>query len=193
MPPRRSTALGVYLYVLLVGQAVHAADPVVIVEPKDGDVVPTNFSIKVIYGEVEYCDTGGCILINADTVEVYAEGASGEPIILEQCRPCPDGEANLDVVLAPGQYEIWAAAGLNVAIKSSEVTEITVEEGTTGTESTDADSTGGPAEKDGCACTSAQAPGASIWLAFLALAAFRRRHHCPSQGLPATPPKERMG
>jgi hypothetical protein len=57
----RTFALGGCLPFLLVAEAAYAADPVVIVEPKHGDVVPTKFSVTVTYGEVEYCDTGGCI------------------------------------------------------------------------------------------------------------------------------------
>lgn len=175
----RSLAGLLCLVCVLLHATAHAADPVVIVEPQNDDVVPTKFSVKVTYGEVEYCDTGGCIPADAEIVDLLVDG-----MLHDQCYPCPGGEAKFDLMLDPGPHKLQAGAGAITPTEWSEIVEVTVEEDSTTSSGGDASSTGKPAEKDGCACNAAQDPaGGAVWLALLGLAISRRRltHRHPAR------------
>jgi hypothetical protein len=84
MTPLRATTLSIILAGFLGQPAARAAStPVVIVTPRDGDVVPMKFEVEITYGNVFYGDTDDTGDAPADTVELRAD--SGE--LLAQCFP----------------------------------------------------------------------------------------------------------
>lgn len=182
--------------------AARAADPVVIVTPKDGAVVSTQFSVTVTYGKVDYCEDDWCEEKLANEITLRANGSR----VVLQDVPEGSSEATLDVVLAPGQYVLEAEAEWSeIASELSEPIQITVVEsattgdtagtmsggsdstssGTTTTEtsSVSATSSADPQPKsDGCACVAATS--ATPELLPLAAMAFlpRRRRRATTAG-----------
>lgn len=128
------TAVPLIWFLGLAARAVRAADPVVIVSPEDGAVVPPQFPVKVTFGDVSYCDTDGCDDLAADQLTIVADGTA----MIASCYPCFD-EADFDVMLTPGQHELVAIATLVFANEYSKPIKITVVEA----EPTTGDETGG--------------------------------------------------
>lgn len=133
---------------------VRAADPVIIVTPQDGAVVPLQFPVKVTFGDVNYCDTDGCNDIAADGLAIVADGKA----MVASCYPCFD-EAAFEVMLVPGQHELVAIATLAFANEYSNPIKITVVEGapTTG------DGSGGPGSEGSTGSGTSIGGDTSMW------------------------------
>lgn len=140
--------------------AARAEPPVVIVEPRDGDVVASIFTVKVRHDDVWYGDTDDTGDVSADSVELWADNDT----LLGQCSPCPDpDEATFEVELPPGEHTLIAVARYPYALETatSEVVTITVEAADKG---------------DGCACATTGAPDFGlVWLGAAWLMRRRRR------------------
>lgn len=168
--------------VLFISSASNA-DPVVIVSPQNGAVLPTEFSVKVTYGEVEFCDTDGCMDVPANQVLLYADA-----VLQDECDPCFGSEAEFAVMLEPGPHTLQAAAGFYATSERSGIVKITVDaSATTGAgdgassdssadSGSEATSEGDPGSKDGCACgAGAGSKQALPWLGLTCLWASRGR------------------
>lgn len=171
--------------------AAWAATKPAITAPPDGAVVSSPFIVEADYGAIEYCDTGGCTDVPAESVSLYADPNF---MLLGTCATkteCPNGKASFEASLAVGEYELQVIAddGGFSSVSSERVT-ITVEAAaTTGatetsggsggsTMATGATAASGPSDApkdDGCGCDATDAPtGALTWFAAAALL-FRRR------------------
>ncbi|MFY0539264.1 MYXO-CTERM sorting domain-containing protein [Nannocystis pusilla] len=169
-----------------------------ITSPKAGAIVTSPFTVEVMYGDIEQCDTGGCTDVPANAVDLHAD-PDGEIIFLGSCdamTECPNGKATFEVTLEPGEHELRATVDDgNFSVAFSEHVKITVEAAATtdaptssgGPDTTGADtSTGastdtsndgssGGSKDDGCGCNATStAEGALGWLA-VAVLLFRRR------------------
>jgi hypothetical protein len=182
------------------------ADPVVIVSPQDGAELPTQFLVKVTYGDVEYCDTETCADVPANVVDLLVDGE-----ITDECDPCLTGEVDFDVTLAPGSYELEARASYASAAVYSGPVKITVEDESTSEASDssasdastisggESDSAAGtssdsePIEKEGCTCEMTRMSGATLgWLALACLARRRRQRPSPHLQMARTCPSSRL-
>ena len=174
-----------------------AATEPVITSPKAGAVVTPPFTVEVMYGDIEQCDTGGCTDVPANSVDLHAD-PDGEIVFLGSCdamTECPNGKATFEVTLEPGEHELRATVDDgNFSVAFSEHVKITVEaaapttDGPTssgGADTTGADTSTGPdtgadtsnsgSKDDGCGCsTTNSAGGALAWLTATVLL-FRRR------------------
>lgn len=188
----RNSALVFGFAGLFASMTARADDPVVIVAPEDGAVVPAEFTVKISYGDIEYCDTDGCVYIPAEMVTLNADSSS-----VEQCLSCPVGEVEFDIMLGPGEHTLDASAAVGTEIVYSEPVKISVEEapttgasdgtgsGTNGSSGDDTSSTGKSGDDDGCACGMADGPATGLaWLGILPVLASRRR---PVNGRPHPP------
>lgn len=195
--PGKSLAALICCFVGFVAGSDARADPVVIVSPQDGAVLPTQFSVKVTYGDVEYCDTDTCADVPANVVYLLVDSA-----LTDECDPCLTGEVDFDITLAPGSYELEARASYGSAAEYSGPTKITVEDEPaseasdssasdastiSGGESDSAEGTSSdsePMDKAGCTCGMTRMSGANLgWLVLACLA--RRRRQRPSRILTA--------
>lgn len=174
-----------------------AVEPV-ITSPKAGAVVTPPFTVEVMYGDIEQCDTGGCTDVPASTVELHAD-PDGDIVSLGSCdamTECPNGKATFEVTLAPGEHELRATVDDgNFSVAFSEHVKITVEAAATtddptssgGSDTTGVDAStgagtdtsndsGGGSKDDGCGCNATStAEGALAWLAVAVLLLRRRR------------------
>ncbi|MDC0717184.1 hypothetical protein [Nannocystis bainbridge] len=177
---------------LFVSQEARAEDPVVIVAPQDGAVVPAQFTVKVTYGDIQYCDTDGCFDIPAETVALSADSST-----VEQCLSCPAGGVEFDIMLGPGEHTLEASAAVGTVFSYSDPIKVSVEEaaptdasdgmdpGTSSGTGDGSGSSGTPGDDDGCACGMTGAPsGGLVWLGISLLLARRRR--APIAGRPVS-------
>lgn len=169
-----------------------ASDPVVIVEPPDGAIVPPHFTVKATYGDITVCDTGGCGIEPAEEALLVADTAEGK--VLDQCW-CV-GAAEFNVMLAPGTYELTVRASYQFAIESSEPITVTVDaaatsgsadestgspsgsgstSSTSGAGSDASDSDGTPAPDKGCGCAVDHVPTPELALLAISFLLMRRR------------------
>lgn len=125
--PASLLTLSVYV---LVQPLAHAAP--VIVWPENGDTVSHEFTVKISFPEVEFCDVGGCDHYAADLVRLY-EASSGVYKKLAQCGSCTectpctgDTEAELEAELPPGNYTLQVRTDSYVVEEFSEPIIITV-------------------------------------------------------------------
>lgn len=129
----RSLCLTILSYGLAHSTA-SASDPVVIVAPQNGAVVPTQFGVRVTYGDITWCDTDGCTNEPVFGLQLIVDNASK----LAYCSPCPPDEANFDVMLPPGDHTLQARATRTGGEESSEEVSFTVLEAATTSGTSDA-------------------------------------------------------
>jgi hypothetical protein len=183
MSLRPATSRIVLLAGVLVIPSARAADPVVIVSPQNGAVLPPAFTVKVTYDEVDFCDTDGCMDVPANQVILYVDQSPQD-----ECDPCVGGEAEFTVMLEPGPHELRAAAGYQTVSELSGIVKITVDASAT-TEASDsassnasddsgseATSEGDSGSKDGCACSADPGSNQALpWFCLTCLWASRGR------------------
>ncbi|WAS91393.1 MYXO-CTERM sorting domain-containing protein [Nannocystis punicea] len=130
-----------------------APDPQIL-SPPDGAVVTSPFTVQAKYGDVEYCDTGGCTDVPALYVELYV-GPDNNATAIGKCdtsTECPDGKATFEVTLEPGEHVLRVIASDDfIGSASSENITITVEASATTTD--------GSTSTDGTETTSTTSPG----------------------------------
>ncbi len=176
-----------------------------IISPMNGAVVTAPFTVEATYGDIDYCDTGGCHDVPAVTISLSADPDTDYKEIgsCKTATECPGGMATFEVSLAPGKHVLQVIASDDFfSIEISETIEITVEAASTtgdtggvttgdtsgatdaatdgsgatsNSDSTDS-ATGGGTKDEGCGCRSASGSGAALsWLAALGLLGRRRR------------------
>lgn len=182
--------------------ATAASDPVVVVTPHDGEVVPAQFPVKVTYGSLDYCEET-CMEVATERVTLYANAMWVASLDV----PPGSGEVMFDIMLVPGQYDLVAEAEWSeIASALSDAIHIIVAEGATtgGSESSTGGSSAGessttisdsasgetsPAsatsntetgKHDGCGCVAPSgATHGLVWFAGIALLRGRRRRVPP--------------
>lgn len=107
-----------------------AETPPKILSPLDGAVVTAPFTVEATYGDIAYCDTGGCQDVPAVSVKLYADP---DTMLKElgSCMTdteCMGGMASFEVTLDPGTHvlEVIADDGAFSSASSEKIT-ITVE------------------------------------------------------------------
>lgn len=107
-----------------------AATPPEIVAPAAGAVVTSPFTVEATYGDIAYCDTGGCFDVPAAQIKLYAD-PDMNLLELASCMTdteCMGGKATFEASLEPGKHVLEVIAyddAFSLAI--SEKIEITVE------------------------------------------------------------------
>jgi hypothetical protein len=182
----------------------HAQQPVEIVTPEDGAVVPPDFSVKITYEDLLFGDTDTWDYFPPDGVALRVDNKEHK-----MCSPCPADEVTFDVMLPAGPHQLQGHAWLDFGFDSGEYSDpimIMVEQATTSGASSGTDATsgssgegetagtgteanttsgdgatgssatdGGSDKSDGCACDVKEAPrGTLAWLGTVFLAVPRR-------------------
>jgi MYXO-CTERM domain-containing protein len=175
------------LAVLLAPLPGRAADtPPKILEPQDTDAVPSTFMVVVDPGTYDYCDTDGCFETIPEGVSMLVDDEySGQGSV-------EDGEATVEVTLAPGMYSLVArsepflgppqrSAAIMVLVETTgtDTDTDTDTDASSGTDTdaatgTDTESTGGdtatggssPVDEGGCACAATDGRAAPWWAVF---------------------------
>lgn len=136
-----------------------AATPPQIVAPEAGAVVTSPFTVEATYGDIAYCDTGGCFDVPAVTIKLFVD-PDGNLTELASCMTdteCMGGKATFEVTLDPGKHVLEVVAYDGAFSQSlSEKVEITVEAAaTTGDTGTSGATTGATTDVTSGATTEA--------------------------------------
>ncbi|MCA9651906.1 MAG: MYXO-CTERM sorting domain-containing protein [Myxococcales bacterium] len=181
------------------GECTPSADPVQIISPADGAVVPRTFDVRVTAPHTCSCETMCCNTLEPASVNLRIDGMT-----VDNCNTgdCDTTDHTFTVVdLAPGTYLLDAAAPVDFSVEFSAKIMITVEgeiatgdttagsdgnvsagmtagNGTTSTGGSGGETTPATGEPTGgCGCRSEPGPRGALasMLGLLALGAVRRR------------------
>jgi MYXO-CTERM domain-containing protein len=130
MSPRLILITAITLAGLAWSPHARAATPPEIVAPAAGAVVTSPFTVEATYGDIAYCDTGGCFDVPAATIKLYADPDMNQ-LELASCMTateCMGGKATFQVDLDPGKHVLEVIAYDDAfSLSASEKLEITVE------------------------------------------------------------------
>jgi hypothetical protein len=148
------------------------AEPPSIVQPPDGAVVPSEFTVKITFSDISFCPHLECEDVPPDQISLWVDGT-----VIADCFPCTEmemkqQEVDFTVMLAEGEHKLVASASVQGDIEFSDPVYVKVT--TDDAESSASADSGHP--DDGCGCSVNKNSAASvIALIVLGLCIERRR------------------